>query len=200
MPTNAGDIIRVACRFRWSSVDEMINVHYFTVQDETAPPNDAELLLDLSEVLSDAYTNVQGRISDQVSADDITVYNITDDYPLGVVNWTAPFGGGMGAGDALPPGTAAIVLWRTATKRVLGKTFLPVFSESQQSAGLLTNAAQSDMEDFAAAMANVLTGTFGYGFLKGIWSESAGEMRPIVSQRAAQRIGYQRRRKAGVGS
>lgn len=200
MATNPGDIIRVACRHLFEGVDEQINVFHFTVEDGPAVPEDGALLADISTFVSDAYLNIDNYMSSAVAAQDITVYNVTDDYPLGVVGWSNGYVGGLAVGDGLPPGVAALYLWRTAVKRVLGKTYLPTFAESTQNRGSLDSTTRTAMSDFGTDLKTITVQPNEYSFLLGVWSREAGQMRPIVSHAPGLKVGYQRRRKAGVGS
>lgn len=200
MPTQAGDIIRVAARHLFNGVDEQVCVHHFNVSTAPGSPNDALLLIDISALLSSAYDNIKTDMPTLVSAADIAVYNVIDDYPLGVVNWTSPYAGGTSVGDSLPPQTSFMALWRTATKRVLGKTYLPTFTEATQSGGTISGAAFSDIANFIDALNDPTAQVNGYGFSLVIWSKQAGQARPIVSARPGLRVATQRRRKAGVGS
>lgn len=200
MATTSGNIIRAACRHFFEEVDEQVNVFHFTVNDIPATLNDALLLVDLAELIGTAYLQVDNYISSAIFASDISVYNVTQDYPLGTIDFGAGYTGGLATGDALPPGTSGIVLWRTATKRVLGKTYLPTFAESTQNRGSLDTAVRAAMSAFAGEMRTVAPGVNDYSFDLHVYSREAGQARPIVSSTAALKVGYQRRRKAGVGS
>jgi hypothetical protein len=200
MASVAGNIIRVAARHLYAAIDENVNVHHFNINTQPGTADDEVMLEDLATLLSEAYASVQAFMPTAVDAYDITVYNISQDYPVGVTTWTVGYTGGTSGGDGLPPGTAPLVLFRTATKNVLGKTFLPSFIESEQSNGMLVSGAKTACLAFASTIRDTSPQGGGYGFTKVVWSNSTAIAHPITSQGVSPQLAYQRRRKIGVGS
>lgn len=200
MTPGIGDTIRVAARNLFLGIDEQVNVYHFLILDEAAVPSNSLLLADVAEHLTNAYVHIDELMPNNLEAQDITVYDVTGDAPVGVTNWAAPYVGGGSSGEGLPPGVSAIVLWRTGVKRVVGKTFLPTFIETTQNAGGLLSGALTDITDFAAEMQDNAPHTNGYAFQLVIRSRASGSNRAITSAAPALKLGYQRRRKAGVGS
>lgn len=92
-------------------------------------------------------------------------WNIEDDVPLftnpeTIAGWESVAGGsgaGLLSGDSLPWSTQLLVQWSTATvfnnRRIRGRTFVPGFSENQNSAGVPIISLRDAVETAADALA-----------------------------------------------
>lgn len=200
MAVTVGDIIRVAARHKWNNIDDVVNVFHVNVG---AIPgvggNNTLFLQDVRAWLISAYTEIQGEMSSEVEPGDITAYNITDDEPIGQISWGA-YTGGSGTGDGLPPGVAALVLWRTTVKRTVGKTYLPPFTEGQQANGSLTAGALAAVDQFGTTLRDPFTGANMYQVAFAIYKRSAGTTHVPTGHTASPILAYQRRRRPGTGS
>lgn len=199
MATVSGNIIRVAARQLLNARDEVVNVHHFTVQT-TGTGGDQGVLDEVGGKMSLAWVELDQIITIAQEPNIIDVYNVSQDYPLGQVTWGSAYTGGTASGDGMPFGVAALVIWSTATKRVQGKTYLGSISEAA-----VTNAAINGTSVTAiAAFCDVLTDDAAvvndWDLRLGVWSRSAGQMRPITARRISTNPAYQRRRRAGRGS
>jgi len=199
MATNLNDIIRVAARHAWAGVDDIINVYHFRVAIVPTPLSDDLLRADLATKLSTTYDDIQANMSNQVDALDITSYNVTQDYPIGVTGWTAPYVGGTGTGESLPQGCGPLVKWLTAVKRTQGRTYMPPVMEGNQDGGSLTLGTVTQYLTFAANLLAGTAGPNGYGFQLIVYKRSLGVAVTITSAAVSGLIAYQRRRKLGVG-
>lgn len=103
-------------------------------------------------------------------------------------------------GNALPPGTTFLTTFPTGIKRVILKKFISGLDDSQLTAtGTLLSSPRATLNTvwdtlMADVSANGLRWEFGYKSPKtGTW------LKPTTKNTGA-RVGYQRRRKRGVGS
>lgn len=117
---------------------------------------------------------------------------------VGEIAWTS-WSGGTGTGEGLPQGCAAVSNFTTLSPGVLGRKYVGPLTEGSQNAGVLIGAAQTALAAFAAEI------------LDGFLASSQQFDQVLMSTRFALAIdvagavvksiiGYQRRRKSGVGA
>lgn len=200
MAVTLNDVVRIAARHKWDTVSDVVNVYYAQVTTVPGLGGDALFMQDVAEWLGLAYSEIQPQISARNLAIDINGYNVTDDAPLPAVSWGAGYDGGSGTGESLPPGNAALVLWRTGVKRTVGKTYLPPMTEGVQADGRITSGTFSAIESFIDAMRNNGAMGNGYGMTLGVYKRSGGVMAVITSASPSLVVAYQRRRRQGTGS
>lgn len=199
MSVSAGDVLRCTCRCSFDITEDIINVLHLEVVTAPTPNDDASLLADLSELLGTNYTAIQAEQSTSLDAVDITVYNITDDRPIGVTSW-ATYTGGTSGGEALPPTDALLVLLDTGVKRRQGRIYFGGFTEAQQNAGIWVAGVRTDAAVLAYEMTQPqVLGQLGqYNLI--VWSPTDGDAYPITTIRAQPIVAVQKRRKRGRGS
>lgn len=109
---------------------------------------------------------------------------------------------GLGGTEMLPHGAAAVVRAATTDPRAFARRFIGGLNETQQTssawaAGTLTALANFGVEWLTGPFANAIGGLYSQGVLNvqsGLFRECLGTV--VVSGN----VGYQRRRKPGVGS
>lgn len=160
------DVFRVTTRLNVVDAGDFCNVWYWRKTD-IAPQSDASVMTDLSEILDEMYTTIQSHISDQATFEDINVFNVTQDRPLGTTTWPSLTFGGM-SGDLLPAQTAAFVRGLSGYSRNWARKFLGPFAENQNSSvGKVSTGLHSALVVFA------------YTWLNWIYT-SAGTWEPVV--------------------
>jgi hypothetical protein len=199
-PTIAGDVIRAVARHEFAGVGDVINVLHFQIDADPAAPDDLNLLSDLALKLGTDYALLQAFMSSEVVAKDITVYNVSQDYPLGVTGWGAGYVGGTSGADSLPPGISCMILLRTAKKFTTGKIYLPPTVEAYQSAGTITAGYKTNCTAFINSLRDTTPGAEEYGFRLRVWSRTDDAPVTIVSTHVEDELAYQRRRKVSTGS
>jgi hypothetical protein len=188
-----------------NSVGSVIENVYHVINAGAAASADADFLTAVELWLSDMYDWMSTAISDQVTPVDIVcdvvefqggkVVTVTQ---VGTIPWTT-WGGGTGAADPLPSGTAMVVNLVTGLSGVQGRKYLPYFTESHQSGGIFAGGtltlAASYLTDL---LAGFLEGANGY--LPRLMSTKYGASIGLTAGIIKAIVGYQRRRKTGVGA
>ena len=198
MAIAVNDVIKVAVKFVWDNVDEILNVYHLkTIGKGTT--TDAEIILAILTILDGVYGNIQAHMSNKVSADSIEFYNVTQDVPISVESWPG-FAGGTGTGSSLPIGTASLVTFPTQAKRTYGRKFIPGLLESDQDAGVIASAWMSVLALNWATFLNAVTHVNGFEGRWGVWSDAKARFTWLNECLVRNQVAYQRRRKPGVGS
>lgn len=200
MAVSEGDILEVSAVHRYLGNNEQVNVFHLQV-GEIVSAADADVDADLAELVSAAYAELETLMPTTLDAVEIRWKNLTDDSPTRYVNWGGGYIGGTSGADGLPPGAAALLLWRTGTENVTGRTYLPVFTEAQQSQGGIEALAITAIEAFASALLGPnVGGTSGNTYLLKVWSKVLGQAVLVISTHVQPQIAYMRRRRFGRGS
>jgi hypothetical protein len=200
MALAVGDILRVAARHTFRSVDDMVNVFHCTTVTVPGPNTNAALLADISEWVSRAYTSVQAHLQNDLVATDIAVFNVSDDSPVGVVSWSGGYSGGTGSGQALPLAVAALALISTTAKRTQGRLYLSGLGEGELNDSLWDATFVAAYAAMIDTIVDLDTETNGFQHVYGVWKRSDGQMYAVSSIRIQTIPAYQRRRKPGRGS
>lgn len=192
------DVFRAVAKMSQASNDIM-NVYHYKLTGSGIPPSNGQVLEALNNVLNGAYDNIDGSMANNITFDEIEVYNVTQDEYVGVTSWlTLTTGGGSAA--MLPPQTAALVLFATNVAKSLGKKFFPP---------LTTVALDDDGSPTAAVLtalglyaADLLTGWDGstWFLLPGNYRPLAGTFLSWLSAAVRDVFATQRRRYTGSGT
>lgn len=105
---------------------------------------------------------------------------------------------GSNGTDSLPAQSAGVVLGRTATKRVIGKKFVPGIGENCQAAGVFTAPTKTCLANLGGLM---YASTYMMGatsLTPQVWGTHHG-FTQTISTSVSPYAGTQRRRKPGVG-
>lgn len=200
MATALGDILRVAAGMVWDGTNDVINVLHFRVGVLPSPNTTAALLEDLSGQLGSAYNDAAGILSTTLDADVITVYNVTQDLPVGITSWGEGFVGGTAVGEAMPPDDALVVLLDTGLKRRQGKIYLSCLTESRHSGGFWDGTARTSAATMVAGLISGYVPVNDGQYELQVYSRVDGEAYPISVVRAQAQVADMPSRKAGRGS
>jgi len=200
MALTVGDIIRVAARQSWDVTEDVVNVFHFNIVAVPSPNTAAALLEDIGEHLSTAWAEIAPDLTNLLDPVDISVFNVSDDAPIGVGSWGAGYVGGTGSGEAMPPADALLILNSTGVKRRIGRIYLGGTLESQQAGGVWTAGMVADAGAFNAALTDLTTLSNGTQVQYIVYSRSGGVGSLVVSSRVVRQTAYQLRRKRGRGS
>jgi hypothetical protein len=193
-----GDVLRATAKLSWGS-DDIQNV-YHIIADSNSANSDATILDEVIADLDNAYSAVQGPMSNAVSFDSVSLYNLTADRYMGESTWTALTVGGDTTNNLLPPMVAALARFPTATLGSQGRKFLGGFTVgSLQTYGELTSATFNSVTLFATRILNGVTGSDWTGTY-GNYVVATGVFRPYVRAVINTYWCTQRRRRPGVGS
>lgn len=197
MAVTTGDIIRVAARFEWGGTDDIVNTFHFEVFTPPTGGNIVAFMEDVSEHLGAAYTGIESIMNSAASPADISIYNVTQDAPYGIVGWPPGFDGPSGSGDGLPPQDACLLLFRTAVKRRVGRCYLSPINEGGQNNGQWSVSVLGDVAAFGSALIESVDLANGSDIRLVVYSRSAGERstptswgpRPLVARMGSRKPG-----------
>ena len=198
MAIGDGDVIRVTAVLKRATVDDVMNVFYARLVAGGGASQSA-LRGDLAAWMEDVYDGLQPGIVDDVTFDEIQLFNMTDGTPEPTESWPTLTVGGS-TGDPLPEGVAALVIARTGLSRVIGKKYFGLFSEAAATDGLWTAPT---MALFATAGADWITPFTGASLATWdpvVWRRVAMTHAAFTEAVTTNVPAYQRRRKRGVGS
>lgn len=200
MTVAAGDLLRIAVRQRWAGTDDIVNVYHYEVFTVPVGGAEEDVLEDLADGLSVNYAILQSSTSDNLDPVDISVYNITQDGPVGVTTFTPDYTGGTATGDSLPTFTAGLIFFPTTVKRRVGRVFIGGLSEATGSAGFLAGATVTVLQTFGTAMLSLSGGPNNGAYRLVVYSRSNGVFSVPTFARVAPLYAIQQRRKRGRGS
>lgn len=200
VPTNA--ILRVVASMLMP--DSVIAQLVFNVLFEAdgSSTDEQDVVDDLADWVEDMITNLAGNIANDLTSSDVKVYvydSGDDDWDeVGTANWAVTF---TNTAEMLPHGIAAVVHARTEDPDVQGTKFIPGLTETTQNESDLEAGPITQLALFGVDWVSPFTGSAtGSGFIPGVWSVAqtafkAANLEIVVNLQ----VGYQRRRKPGVG-
>lgn len=199
-----GDVIKV--------VEEMVmddgtiaqNVFYYILQGSSSV-DDAAIMLAIGAQLDDLYENLETYIADTLSLNP-RLFNIvswhsdtqkweTDRYVgSSVPTWTP-----SNVNDQLPNQIAAILTATTLIPKSRGRKFIPGFSDTVDTSGILSGAALTALAAAAADYIASLSVGAAETLKPCVASTTQGTALTFRASEAQSILGTQRRRKPGVG-
>lgn len=197
MAQSQDDVLRVTAKMSLG-VEDVQNVYHFIVGG-TGTATDAATLTAIANLLDDAYFELQGSTSDEISFDTIEVYNLTQDTWVGELVWPSLTTGGQ-TGNLMPPQTSMLALFNTDTLRSQGRKFLPpsvidyVGADGTPLSGVLGYAANFATELLLGATSGTVT------FKPGNFRALLSAFIPWVFATIPDFYATQRRRYYGKGS
>lgn len=199
--TDGFDVLRCACTWRFASAADIVNVVDLRPNELVGSALDSDVIQGVGQWFNTVYADggITGLMSSLNVHQDIAIYNLTDDYPVGYTG-RLPVLDGEGVAEALPTGVSALLTFRTAVSRRLGRKYLPPFTidqldDGRWGAGTMTVLA-------AVAVDYRLSVAVGEDFeLQYVVRASASAASNVASSAIVRDVpAYQRRRKIGVGS
>ena len=198
MAIETSDAVRVTAVMNFMGSDEMVNVYHVHVTDDNSQ-SQANIYDDIAEYLEAIYSPLIGAMPTQVTFEQIEFFNVSKDTPEAIINWPTLTAGTV-SGEFLPEGVSCLMFARTIAKGVLGRKFMPVFTEGNYTAGLWTAATLVAMGTSAAAWITQFTGTNGVVLTPGVWRKAYNIMAFFTEAVIRNIPAYQRRRKRNVGA
>lgn len=197
MAVAIGDHVRITAKMKLFGTDDVMNVYTFEV-DRNDTVDDAGFMVALALHMDDAYTLINGDLSDDLTYESVDGQNITQDVLLPETAWPVLVTGNLAA-IILPTQVAGCVFWPTTTPKVRTSSFLGGYTVSALAAGGVLGAAViTRLVSFGVAMRDVATANV---------DATKGSLNPISSIFTPSGVGQvpnrwrtQRRRRIGVGS
>jgi len=174
------DILRVAARMHHALHGDLVNVYHLRVED-IASMDDSIALDACAEWIETLYTTVVSHMAQAWTFEDINVFDVTQDRPLGSAAWPTLVDGGDEYNDTQPPQVAALVRATTGYSRNWARKFLGGFSEARNTAqGFLDSTLVTALGNFALAWITPLVEAEAYTLQPVVWHKGASLWRPLV--------------------
>lgn len=205
MALSVGDVIRVAITGGTAAADVFQLVHHLKMTAGAGA--DEDLLMDTEAAdYEDAFTEIEDFISDTYSFDtmDFWVRNPTTHEWDGLGTRVLTSLVGLSASDPVPQGVALVGLIVTEVLRRQGRTFLPGVREGDVNDGLATGTLLAAFALYLAKVVSKYTitgGTFKWCTYNTDPTSALYETASLYNGTIILNdvVGYQRRRKPGVG-
>lgn len=199
-----GAILKIASSLLLQDTQTAINVFWVELLDSvgSGPLDEDDIVAAAANWIDQLFANVEDSISDNDEGTLVEVWTV--DEPTGVLT---PIGddaltwNGANVDDALPNGCAAICSMKTTSTKATGRKFIPGFAETLALDNNLIGIGITDLVLFSVDWATNYVDANDVEFNPGVYSPTQADFFPatgVVISNAI--IGYQRRRKPGVGS
>lgn len=203
MSVTEGTILRVVQTINMPGNEIAQNVYHFSITGGSAPYDAEDVVSDCIDEMDDLYTVSAGLMTTSVDGGLVQIYeydSVDDDWDevgFGAAGWA-----GSGSAETLPHGVAGIFSGLTTDPDVRGRKFWPGLGEDKQEEGALTSAALALLASVAVYYVTGHVGALtGATLNPGVWSTVQTNFRAFLGASIVNSIlGYQRRRKPGVGA
>jgi hypothetical protein len=156
---------------------------------------------DLAAWVEAIYTPLLGSFPTNLVFVDLDYYNLTTDTPLGTGSWPALTAGTGATTDIVGSGVCAVITAFTYVVRAHGRKFFGPLVDAALENGELNGAMMTALAGILATWITPFVGTTsGRAWAPGIWNRTLSVFRNFRDAVVRNVPGYQRRRKANVGS
>lgn len=197
---STGDIIKIVIAFTMpDNVVAQLVTHYIVKTGSDIAEGDTLDAIDTA--LATAWANIEDRIVDGVLGDTmkLSVWDAINEQFDEVASKSVTGFDGVSVAEMLPHGVAGVIRFFTAIGRRQGRKFIMGLTEGSQQDGDLEALAITDLSNFALAWDNNVT-IDSTQIAMGVFNEVTGSLQQFINTVAVNTVvGYQRRRKAGVG-
>lgn len=202
MSISADTVLRAVAELLMPGTNIAQNVWYFKFLDDGGSNADQDVVDDVTEQLDAMYNSLRNEVSEDVTLNEVKVYQWDtvgqdwDEVGSGVMTNAM-----LDTGHMLPHGVAPVLTARTVDPDVNGRKFFAGYGENSQIASTLNGTALTALLVIGAQWVLGFTGTAtGSGFDAGVWSIKLLQFKKFVDNFIVNGVlGYQRRRKPGVG-
>jgi hypothetical protein len=199
-----GIILKMAMHYLLPDEQTAINVFWAVLEDAigSGPLDESDVLDAAANYMDALYAEVIESLPTTVVGGLVEVWEVDpatgELTPIGEESTTWE---GNGAGDPFPNGVCWVCSMRTIDTDVTGRKFLSGFVETSAEDNNLISAHLARLVAFALEWATDYTDPNDVQFIPGVWSTVQNTFRQRSGTVVANAIlGYQRRRKPGVGS
>lgn len=208
MAVNDGDVVKVVVDIDAPNLVIMQNVFYWRLDDPTPDnPSNAQIITALDTRVTDIYEQVDAYMNQDYLVDEFTAERI--EWNVDVWETVENLGtaalavAGEDLTGGVPHGAAATITAQTSRPQTRARKFIPGVGEDQVDESTLSGALLTALALFATSWLTdqLVTGSAELiPVVVGQSGASAGLVYPLLSTAASGIIGYQRRRKPGVGA
>ena len=202
MAISEGTVLRVVASLLFPDNVIAQNVFYAVLTTAGSSSDEDDVVLDMGEWLENLYGDIILDVISGVVAGGVKVYeydSVDDDWDeVGAGSWTDAF---ENADEMLPHGVAAVCHARTTDPDVHATKYLGGYGENICAASDLVAPSIARLVTFIASWTTQFVGTdTGATFTPGVWSPTNVNFFAFNGEGVANaQVGYQRRRKPGVG-
>lgn len=197
MTVQPNDIVRVTCSFVYDTSSLIQNVFHYQNMGVSAV-SDEDVLADLVGEIDGYYGALTSTWSNRMVPRDVTLYNVTQDRPIGSSPWPT-LEDGASALESLPLQCAPLVSFLTGYPKAVGRKYLPPVDEGHNShGGALAAPLLADMLAWAVGVLGGVT-IDGQPFYAGHVSDTTGTFLRWLTSSVNILIRSQRRRVIGIG-
>ena len=198
MTLHNGDVIRVAPIWYWNSTSQIVNVHALLL-GPTVGGTQLEIRDDIAQYLDVLYGPIVGAMPNTVINSGISLFN----YSLG--NPEIGIGAdsnldGSNANQVLPLMSCPFVWMRTGVSRVIGKKFLPPFTENSWDGNMWNSTTQGQLRDFCDIWLAPFVADNGTNIQSVVWRKDTSTYELPLDTNYSSYARTQRRRRPGVGA
>lgn len=198
-----GTILKFAVKMLLADETIAENIFWSTVFDDigSGPVDEEDTMDTIAEYAADMYDNILGSVNEDIETLPIDVWEVSpidgDLTPIGSVAW---LWGNNAIAEQLPNGVAAVIAMKTLNTEVTGRKFLAGMTEDTVVDNNWGSGIMLTMADWAIAWHTSYVGTSDVGIAPGVWSQTKlGFYLASGVVIINGIVGYQRRRKPGVG-
>lgn len=208
MTVQDGDIVRVRAFIELPSLVEAQNVYYWKLDDPVpASPSNTQVSDALDTKITAMYEDLEGEVTDEMTVDHIEIEKIewaTDHWEtVENLDDRSILVAGTTTADMVPHGAAAVITGNTSRPQTRARKFIPGILEARTLESTLTGPALAALGAYAVEwLTDLLLAGSAYlvPAVVGQSGPSAGLSYLLTEAIVSSIIGYQRRRKPGVGS
>lgn len=200
-----GSAVRAAVKFTLDNLPDILyNIWHMRCTNDNAQ-SQPNLISDLLEVLEDPYDALDGFMSDLINFDNVHLYNVTADAPIGDHDLPTVVAG-TDIGEILPHAAAAGLYGETGHSKRIAKKYIPGMTEAYNDDGTWGSSLMTNLAVAAGNLVNPITPTNGSTWQFGIWGWTTPETEtgpmifiPTIAWTANAYPYYQRKRGPGRG-
>lgn len=205
MGVRVGDIVRQTLWGSFTNGGRWCNVWYALCTGIVLPTTeipDSEWGPEAVEKLEYHYSRIWNLQSAVCRYDYVNFYNVTRDVPMLDVSCPSSWNATRDVGQLASHAASMLLTYKTATKRCVGKKFIPGISENDLTDGLLPSASYNALLAMGIDSLDTFSsnGTpHGFTWRYGVNPVGTLAFAPFTSVRATTIPGEQRRRRPGIG-
>lgn len=202
MSVTEGTVLRLVASMVFPDDVIMMNVFHFVLTTIVGDGDPATVGADAIEYIEALYADVGNEISDGIDANELAIYEydpVDEDFDEVItVNWADTF---IDTADPLPHGVALVQNFKTTDPDVDGRKYWGGYTEGDQVAGSWVALALTHAIATAVKITDQFTATVSANvYTPGVWSPTTLNFFAYTGTVFTNAIvGYQRRRKPGVG-
>lgn len=199
MPTNPGDILRVAANMNQPTLGDYVNVFHYRY-DGVGTLADTSTGEDMGLLMDEMYGEIDQNMPDGLAFVDVNVFNVTQNRPYGGFVWPTLTTGGN-ANEELPGQVAAFVRGLSGFSRNWARKFVGPFTEAHNVAGgFIAPGLLTTLHDWAVDWISADPLTITGSYTPVVRYATGGSWVPITAFVVTNIWATIRRRRAGRGS